>query len=99
MSMSMYVEGIRPGDEKWRQMKAVYDACNAAGVALPPAVSKFFNHSSRPDERGVVLELGTQYGAKHECCTPWSENEREGFEIDVSKLPEDVKILRFYCSW
>lgn len=96
--MSMHAEGIRPGDEKWRQMKAIYDACKTAGVVPPSDVLRFFNHED-PDEKGVVIELGTGYGTKHECCTHWNENEREGFEIDVSKLPEDVKIVRFYCSW
>lgn len=98
MSMSMHVEGVRPGDEKWRQMKAVYDACEAAGVDIPDEVSKFFDYGS-PDEKGVVLELGTRYGARHECCALWDEGSREGFAIDVSKLPEDVKIVRFFCSW
>lgn len=98
MSMLMRVEGIRPGDEKWRQMKAVYDACEAAGVDTPEEVSEFFNHED-PDEKGVVIELGAHHGEKHECCARWKENFREGFEIDVSKLPEDVKIVRFYCSW
>lgn len=32
MSMSLNVMGFKPPDEKWKQMKAAYEACCAAGV-------------------------------------------------------------------
>jgi len=98
MSMSMYVKAIRPGDAKWHQMKAIRDACLQGGVSVPTEVEKFFNYDE-PDPKGVVLELGSQYGVKHECCTPYDADMHEGFEIDVSKIPSDVKVIRFYCSW
>lgn len=94
----MHVVGIRPGDEKWRKMKEVYDSCVAAGVLVPTAVQEFFNHE-KPDEVGVVIDLGASYGEKHKCCTEYSTEGSSGFEIDVTQIPADVKKIRFYCSW
>ena len=31
--------------------------------------------------------------------TPWGADMREGFEIEIAKLPPNVKIIRFFNSW
>jgi hypothetical protein len=100
MSMSTHVVGSRPADEKWRKMKAVYDACTAASMEVPKEVEEFFGHE-RPDEAGVKIDLSYDYRTKktHESCSAWKDDMQEGYEIDVSKLPKDVKIIRFYNSW
>lgn len=98
MSLSMYVKGFRPEDERWRSMKAVYDTCQVAGISVPVEVLNFFNYEA-PDEKGVEIELGSQYGENHLCCTPYYSSGGDGFEIDISQVPEGVKTLRFYCSW
>lgn len=91
MSMSTHVVAFRPADEKWKQMKTVYDACRKAGVPTPEEVDDFFNGET-PDENGVEVNIEQ---AKQE----WRDYSREGFEIDISKLPKDIKIIRFYNSW
>ena len=98
MSMSMHVKVFRPGDAKWHRMKGAYDSCIAAGVPVPAEVNEFFNFET-PDEKGVEIELGAPYGKNHECCTPYNGNGESGFEIDIDKVPEGVKTIRFYCSW
>jgi len=50
------VYGIRPPDEKWRQMKAVYDACIVASVEIPEEVIEFFDGEA-PIAEGVLLDL------------------------------------------
>jgi len=52
MGMSMHVEAIRPGDGKWEQMKAIWDACEAGAVPVPAEVVRFFNNE-RPDPAGA----------------------------------------------
>jgi len=89
MGMSTHVVGIRPPDEDWRKMKAAYDACAAAGLEPPEAVSRFFEWEE-PDESGVVVEIPTR---------PFKAEMREGFEVDVDALPEGVKTIRFYNSY
>lgn len=94
MSIGLFVVGFRPPDDGWRKMKAVYDACVAAGVDVPAVVAKFFGHT-RPDPAGV--EVGLE---KHECCRKFSDSDLGygGFEIDITKLPPGVKIVRFFVG-
>lgn len=93
MGMSTHVVGFKPPDDKFKKMKAAWDACRAAGIEPPEEVYDFFGGES-PDANGVVVEI-----EKHACCSKWSEDMQDGYEIDVSKLPKDVKIVRFYNSW
>lgn len=96
MGMSTHVVAFKPADETWKAMKAVWDACLAARVQIPIGVLDFFG-SSTPDETGV--EVGED--ALRECgaVRKWSTDDRAGFEVDVTKLPPDVKVVRFYNSW
>lgn len=91
MSMSTNVVAFRPADEKWKQMKAIYDACNEAGVTRPKEVDAFFNGVA-PDENGVEVEID-------QAVRKWCDYSCEGLEVDISKLPKDIKIVRFYNSW
>ena len=90
MGMSTHVVGIKPPDAIWKQMKLIWDTCEAAGIdEIPKKVGEFFNWEE-PDEKGVILEI------PHE---EWSDESREGIEIEVKKIPKDVKIIRFYNAW
>ncbi len=90
--MSTHVVGFIPPDEKWKEMKAAYDACAKAGVSIPEEVSAFFGHAE-PDESGREVSL------EEDCAKPWQDDYRQGFEVDISKLPPHVKTVRFYNSW
>lgn len=89
MSTSTHVIGFKPPDEKWLQMKAVRDSCISAKVNIPQVVDDFFNNDD-PDELGVEVELPTH---------AWSDDCREGFEVIVSEIPSDVKVIRCYTSY
>lgn len=93
MSMSTSVVGFKPPDEKWKAMKAVYDACIAGKVRVPDEVQKFFNWCG-PTEAGVVVEL-----LKTDCVKAHHTDSESGFDVDVTKLPKDVTLVRFYNSW
>jgi len=93
MSMSTSVVGFRPPDEKWRKMKAVYDACNIAGVAPPEEVNDFFEWDT-PDDDGVTVTLHN-----HAAVTEYHEEESNGLQVDLTKLPNGVTIIRFVNSW
>lgn len=41
MSMSTHVVGIKPPEDRWRKMKAIHDACQAADLADPDVVVKY----------------------------------------------------------
>ena len=91
MSADYYVQGFIPPDERFREMKAVYDTCKKAGIDIPQKVSEFFNHEE-PDENGVSIDLELL-----PCCKE-AEN-GPGFIIDIDKLPKDVKVIKFYVSY
>lgn len=93
MSMNTNIIGFKPPDEKWKKMKAVYDACNSANTALPTEVDDFFN-GEHPDSSGVEVRLDDTA-----CCRGYSEEMRDGFEILLDKVPKDVKIIRFWNSY
>jgi hypothetical protein len=82
MSMSLYVVGIRPVDDKWKQMKTIKDACESAGIEVPKKVSEYFDWEE-PNENGVVVDV------RDSCVerTEWS------YLLDISKLPSDVTMI------
>lgn len=97
MSMSKYVQGIVPPDDKFKKMLALYRQCEDAGVSIPAEVVKFFN-GEEPDEAGVIINL--TYDKKHKgVVTEDGEDSREWTEIDLTKLPPNVKKIRFVMSW
>lgn len=91
MSMSTHVIGFRPADEKWKKMKAVWDACEKADTSIPKEVVKFFN-DSEPDERGIETSI-------EEAVKEWGNESSQGFEVEISKLPKNITHIRFYNSW
>ncbi len=95
MGMSVHVVGIKPPDEKWRKMKAVWDACKTAGLQPPPEVERFFD-GTPPDDSGVLVNL---HPRKAPCVSEYHNEYSEGFEVDLRKLPADITILRFFCSY
>ncbi len=92
MSMSTHAVGFKPADEKWNQMKAIWDMCERNLVTVPDEVSDFFDGESPGDKPGMEVPLG---GAIRE----YSDANYDGYEIDISKLPADVRFLRVYNSW
>ncbi len=91
--MSTHIIGFRPPDEKWKKMKKIYDSCQEADIPVPKEVEEFFNYEE-PDASGIEVELEAQ-----RAVTDYRTESRTGFEVDISKLPPDVKILRFFNCW
>jgi hypothetical protein len=93
MGMSCHVVGFHPPDEKWRKMKEAYDACKKAGVDPPRTVEEFFGYEP-PDESGVEVKLkGTP------CCKEYRAEMRDGYEIDLTKIPKGLTVIRFFNSY
>lgn len=105
MSVSTYIVGIKPPDEKWEQMKAIWDACMKADVQVPDEVDEYFE-GEEPDDAGVIVPLGSVYqirelGERHteDGLSYYGRDGQSGFELELSKLPKDIKKLRFYNSY
>jgi hypothetical protein len=87
--MSTRVIGFAPPDEQWAKMKAIWDACRAAGVPVPEEVEDFFG-DGEPDPAGVEIVLPLR---------EWRDATGEGYEIDMAAIPPQVKTIRFCNSW
>jgi len=96
--MHSYVKGVKPADAKYKKMLAIYEQCREAQVSLPKEVAEFFNgeDGDAPDPKGVVVSLRvTKDGPVQE----YHDDMREGFDVDITKLPKDVTIIRFVNSY
>lgn len=91
MSMDTYVVGFRPADEKWNGMKRIWEMCEKQKVPIPKEVEEFFNDDPPGDKPGMEIEI-------EDACTEYEANGQAGIEVDTSKLPKGVKILRFINS-
>lgn len=92
MSMSTHIVGFRPPDKKWNKMKEIWIACESEDVPIPEEVSAFFDHEPPGDRPGSEVDIGKS-------IRKWSDDSRQGFEVELAKLPPDVKVLRFYNAW
>ena len=69
-------------------MKAIFVSCTEAGVDVPEAVGEFFGWENPYDKPGIEIQL------ESDCCVEL--NCGQGFEIDIEKMPEGLRLLRFY---
>lgn len=93
MGISIHVEAVRPPDEKWKAMKKAYEACEAAGIEVPKEVQEFFGYEE-PDTNGVVVPIENTMAVGS-----FEDDGRQGFTVEIDKLPPDVKIVRFWLSY
>ncbi len=94
MGMSTCIVGFVPPDEKWDKMKTIYNACVAADIEIPTEVDKYFDYNNPNKIPGLEINiehLATDYTDDDLSC--------EGVELDLSKLPEKIKFIRFYNSY
>lgn len=89
MGMSMHVIGLVEPSEKFKQMYAIYEACELADVSLPDEVDKFFM-GEEPDGKGMKVDLPK---------TEYEDDMKNGFEIRIADIPDNVTVLRFYNSY
>lgn len=92
MGMLTHVVGLRQADKQWNKMKAVWEACEEAGAKIPTEVEEFFDFESPDNKSGMEVSLG-------DACEEYSIDGENGYEIDISKLPEHISIIRVYNSW
>jgi hypothetical protein len=82
MSMFLNVVGIRPVDEKYKQMKTIWDACISAGIEVPDKVNEYFDWEE-PNENGVVVDIRNSFVERND----WN------IVVDITKLPPDVTLI------
>ncbi len=91
--MSTHIKGFVPPDNKWKQMKSVYDACETAGIKIPREVFDFFD-GDVPVEHGHEVDINV---AINTVTDP--SRSADIWDVDISKLPPHVKVIRFVNSY
>jgi DNA helicase HerA-like ATPase len=96
MGMSSHVTGVRDLDGKFAKMMEAKLACEAAGVGYPDEVKEYFKY---PEESAEYLKREMEEVQLWGSVTEYSRDATDGFEVDLSKLPEGVKSIRFENSY
>ena len=104
MSISSNIIGVRDlrqeFDKKWDALQA----CKKAGVLFPKQLQDYFDLDGDDDR---VLEDKSYYEGEKLTfiltgkpgVKEWGAEMEEGYEVDLTKLPKDVKKIRFYTSY
>ena len=74
-------------------MEAVYYACLAAKLTVPDEVTKFFGDENPEDNEDFNVDLTESFSV-----TSLDNDFTEGCEIDLKKIPKDVKILKVFTT-
>ncbi len=96
MSYEPQVYAFKPGDAKWLEMKARWDEAAASPGDIPDELLRFFD-LGMPGPGALVGQAWIRSSE----FPPWVKrywdvcSESEGFEVDLTKLPEGTTILRF----
>lgn len=93
MGMGINIIGFKPPDKKWLKMKAIWDLCKEAFIDPPEEVEEFFDYED-PDKAGVLINLKNTPAVEE-----WSADMKDGFQVDLKKLPEGIKFIRFFCDF
>lgn len=98
MGMSTHIKAFIPDtDPEYVKHKEILQVCNKHNVTLPKETSKYFdnlypNEVLLDNKLEIKLEPNVHF-------TRWREDSSEGFELDLTKLPNGITKLRFYNSW
>jgi hypothetical protein len=91
MGMSTHVVGFVKPDDDYAKKVAAWRACEAACVTPPNELIKLFD-GNPPQDAGMNVDI-TQ------AVSSWNNDYASGYEVDITKLPSGVRIVRFYNSW
>ncbi len=97
MGMSTSVVAFRDMGGEFTRMVEVKLFCEAHHVSYPKEVQDYFGSNVIESVETLRDELLTvDLGG---ALTEWQDESAQGYEVDVTKLPSEVKTLRFYNSW
>lgn len=91
MGMSSHVTGFCPPDEEFLAKKRAYEACVDADVSIPDELINYFGETG-PDPSGVEIDIKA-------AVIRYSDEMRDGFEVNLKDLPKSVKVIRFFNSY
>lgn len=98
MGMTSRIRAFIPDtDETYQRHKKVLLVCLETNIGLPKETSEYFgcnyaDESLLEEKLEISLKMGTHF-------EEYSADMTEGFEVDLTKLPQGVTKLRFENSY
>lgn len=92
MSMSTYIQGLKPKTEEYEKKLSIYNACKEINITPPEEILRFFD--GEVCKEGIITELPKEAIQNYadDCC-------RDFYEVDLTKIPSDVTKIRFVNSY
>lgn len=88
-----YVYILRDVAAVEKAMKSILEGCSKLGIEPPPEVRQFFQQTFAD---GMLVEL---LPPDHPAMKSFDDDMKSGWEVELSKLPPDVKVLRFFHDY
>lgn len=96
MGMSMHIKGFVSEDNlEYQKHKNILLFCRESNVSLPVETQRYFNSDQYPSLNLLSEKLEFEL-IKGEHYIKYSVDMEDGFEIDLAKIPEDIKKIRVY---
>lgn len=96
MGMNLHVRGVRDLDGRFAEMMKVKLACDDAEIEYPATVREYF---TCPDESEEELRREMEEIDIKAAVSDDSADMQDIRNVDLSKLPKDVKHIRFVVSY
>lgn len=97
MSMSTHVIAFRDMDGEFKRILEAKKFCDERHLSYPKEVEAYFRGYAGISENGLREQFLTVN--IDTILTRWQDESSAGYELEVTQLPKEVKILRFYNSW
>lgn len=92
MSMSTYIQGLKPKTEEYEKKLNIYKSCKELNISIPKEIMDFFD--GEVCEEGIITEI------PKEAIREYADDHcREFFEVDLTKLSKYVTRIRFVNSY
>ncbi len=100
MSMSTSVVGLRNLDIKFNDMIKLKKMCEKSKVSYPKELIEYFGKNNVGESEEYLKSEMTEIEIEDEdFVSAWKAEMQEGFEIEVDKIPKEIKTIRFYNSY
>ena len=94
MGISVNIQGLKPVTEDYKKRLYIYKSCRELGIRPPEEIEEYFEYDSEPCDEGIIVrfkENVVKESSDADYC-------RYYYDVDLSKLPNDITKVRFVIS-
>lgn len=98
MGMDSYVTFLRDLGGEFKKMMEIKKFCDKQKVSYPIEVQNYFGKLINESDAYIAEEMA-QISAPREVVTHSTDDARDHYEIEVSRIPPGTKTIRFTNSY